>query len=42
MIDLASLADSSIRVIVKGLERVTLTRVVGGEMLAANVAPFED
>jgi ATP-dependent Lon protease len=40
VIDLASLADTTIRVIVKGLERVTLTRVVGGEMLAANVAPF--
>jgi hypothetical protein len=32
------LAD--VRIIVKGLERETLTRVVDGDMLAANVAPF--
>jgi uncharacterized protein len=29
-----------VRIMVRGLKRVTLTRVVGGEMLAANVAPL--
>jgi ATP-dependent Lon protease len=30
------------RIMVRGLKRVTLTRLVRGEMLAANVAPFAD
>jgi uncharacterized protein len=42
VIDLISLADTSIRTIVKCGERMTLTRVVDGEMLAANVAPFAE
>jgi uncharacterized protein len=29
-----------VRIMVRGLKRMTLTRLVGGEMLAANVAPF--
>jgi uncharacterized protein len=29
-----------VRIMVRGLKRVTLTRVVGGEMLVANVAPL--
>src|SRR5436190_20764758 len=36
VIDLISLADTNMRGIVRCLERVTLTRVVDGEMLAAN------
>jgi uncharacterized protein len=40
VIDLMPLAD--VRIVVRGLERVTLTRVMGGEMLAANVAPFAE
>jgi ATP-dependent Lon protease len=42
VIDLMVLADTNLRMIVKCLERVTLTRVVDGEMLAANVAPFAE
>jgi uncharacterized protein len=42
IIDLMTLADASIRIIVKSLERVTLTRFVTGEMLAAKVAPFAE
>jgi uncharacterized protein len=42
IIDVMTLADTSIRIIVKSLERVTLTRFVMGEMLAAKVAPFAE
>jgi ATP-dependent Lon protease len=38
--DFVPLADVRIRV--RGLKRATLTRLVGGEMLAANVAPFAE
>jgi len=31
-----------VRIMVRGLKRVTLMRVVGGGMLAANVAPFAE
>jgi uncharacterized protein len=40
VIDFMALADTSVRIIVKSLERVTLTRCVAGEMLAAKIAPF--
>jgi ATP-dependent Lon protease len=42
VIDFMPLADSSLRIIAKSLERVTLTRCVGAEMLAAKVAPFAE
>jgi uncharacterized protein len=42
IIDSMTLADGSIRIIVKSLERVTLTRFFAGEMLAAKVAPFAE
>jgi ATP-dependent Lon protease len=42
VIDLMTLVDGSIRIIVKSLERVSITRVVDGDMLAAKVAPFAE
>jgi uncharacterized protein len=42
IVDLMTLVDGSIRIIVKSLERVTLTRFFTGEMLAAKVAPFAE
>jgi ATP-dependent Lon protease len=33
---------AEVRIMVRGLKRMTLTRLVRGEMLAANVAPFAD
>ena len=42
VIDLITLADTNIRIIVKCAERATLTRVVDGEILAAKVAPFAE
>jgi uncharacterized protein len=42
VIDFMPLADSSLRIIAKSLERVTLTRCIAGEMLAAKIAPFAE
>jgi uncharacterized protein len=42
VIDVMALADGSIRIIAKSLERVALMRFVMGEMLAAKVAPFAE
>jgi uncharacterized protein len=42
VIDFMPLADSSLRIITKSLERVTLTRCIAGEMLAAKITPFAE
>jgi uncharacterized protein len=42
VIDVMQARLVDLRIIAKGLERVTLTRVVDGKMLAANVAPFAE
>ncbi len=42
VIDLMVLADTNIRITVKGLERVTLACCVGEEMLGAKIAPFTE
>jgi uncharacterized protein len=42
VIDFTPLPDGSLRVITRSLERVTLTRCIAGEMLAAKVAPFAE
>ena len=40
VIDLTPQPDGSVRLMVKGLERATIVHFVGGEMLAARIAPF--
>ena len=40
VIDYMPLPDGTLRLITRSLERVTLNRCFGGEMLAATVAPF--
>jgi uncharacterized protein len=42
VIDFMPLADSTLRVITKSLERVTLTRCIAGEMLAAKITPLAE
>jgi uncharacterized protein len=42
VIDFMPLPDGTLRVITRSLERVTLTRCLAGEMLAAKVAPFAE
>jgi ATP-dependent Lon protease len=42
VIDFMPLADGTLRIITKSLERVTLTRCAGEEMLAAKIAPFAE
>ncbi|MBV9970382.1 MAG: LON peptidase substrate-binding domain-containing protein [Xanthobacteraceae bacterium] len=42
VIDFMPLADGTLRIIVKSLERVRLTRCIAGEMLAAKVASFAE
>jgi uncharacterized protein len=42
VIDFTPLPDGSLRIITRSLERVTLTRCIAGEMLAAKIAPFAE
>jgi ATP-dependent Lon protease len=42
VIDFMPLPDGAVRIITRSLERVTLTRCIAGEMLAAKVAPFAE
>ncbi len=42
VIDFTPLPDGTLRIITRSLERVTLTRCIGAEMLAAKVAPFAE
>jgi ATP-dependent Lon protease len=42
VIDFTPLPDGTLRVITRSLERVTMTRCITGEMLAAKVAPFAE